>query len=76
MGIKATPHYFEGIKFISLSDLPVEQVRMFSGWVSTASFVNRDQSARIGTQDLVKYEEYEYWFDNHYLAEKDWDQIL
>lgn len=76
MESKATPCYFEGIKYIPMSDLPIDQVRLFTGWVSTDSFVNQAESSKIGNTDLIKYEDYEYWFDNHYLAEKDWDQML
>jgi hypothetical protein len=76
METKLSPRFFEGVKYISLYDLPHDQVNMFSEWVSTSGYVNQQTSSRIGSNDLVHYEDYEYWFNNHYLTEKDWDQIL
>lgn len=74
--MKISPNFFDGVKYISLYDLPNEQVQLFSEWVSTSSFVNPTESHKIGSPDLVHYEDYEYWFDHHYLVEKDRDHLI
>ena len=72
MDRKVSPKYYDGHKFVMLSDLPLDQISMFSDWVSTESFVP-DQ---FGSEKLIKYEHYEYWFDIHFATEKDVDQLL
>lgn len=72
MNRKVSPKYFDGIKFIMMSDLPPNQVSMFSDWVSSGSFIPR----RVGNERLIKYEDYEIWYDLYYATEKDLDQYL
>jgi hypothetical protein len=76
METKATPRFFEGIKYIPSTDLPNDQLRLFTGWASAASYLDKAGVSMIGSSDLIKYEDYEYWFDNYYLTEKDWDQLI
>ncbi len=76
MRTKISPCFFDGIKYISIDDLPIDQNMMFSDWVTTSSYLLTPSQNKMGEKGLVKYEDYEYWFQNHYLAEKDWDQIL
>ncbi len=55
-----------------MSDLPSNQLNQFSNWVSTDNFVANE----YGSEQLVKYEYYEYWYDIHFATEKDLDQLL
>ncbi len=72
MNRKASPQYFDGHKFITISDLPVDQSSMFSKWIRTDSFIPN----RINGEKLIKYEDYEHWFELHYTTEKNLDQLL
>ena len=72
MNRKASPYYVNGEKFVVLSEIPVAQQDRFTEWTthSTATVPGYSKA------DLARYEDYEYWFELHYLAEKDIDQLL
>ncbi len=70
---KALPIYFEGNKIVRISDLPMAQSSLFSGWVQPSQFLVMNEQKDL---DLVKYEEYEYWYQKYFMTEKDLDNIL
>ena len=72
MDRKVSPKYYDGLKYLMMSDLPSSQITPFSEWVSTDSFV----TTKFTKEKLIKYEHYENWFDFHYATEKDLDQYL
>lgn len=70
---KASPIYFEGHKIVRISDLPFAQASLFSGWVQPSS---RLPLEKPGDQDCVRYEDYDYWYTNHFCAEQNLDEML
>lgn len=70
---KATPIFYEGTKIVRISDLPFSQSTLFSGWLSSANYVILGET---NDYDCVKYEDYEYWYQNHFMTEKDLDSWL
>jgi hypothetical protein len=72
MNRKASPYYLNGEKFVILSEIPVAQLDRFTEW-TTHSTATPSQQQGI---ELVKYDDYEYWFELYYLAEQDIDQLL
>ena len=73
MNQKISPIYFDGHKIIHLSDLPNDQNHLFSGWINSDAFVNLDGMAE---NDCVRYKDYEFWFVNYYVAEKDLNYLI
>jgi len=73
---KAAPRYFDGQKYVVLSDLPNAQEQMFVDWVSKASYLPDPAHFKENISELVKYEDYEYWYNQYYLTEKDLDSYL
>ncbi len=73
---KAQPRFFDGHKFIRLSDLPKHQASQFSSWTSTQ--LNSMEIAEMMpvVNDLVNYEDYSFWFDYHYMTEKDMNELI
>lgn len=70
---KANPIFHDGLKILRISDLSSGQSSLFSGWIT------HDKYIILGEQndyDCVKYEDYEYWYLNHYVTEKDLDYII
>jgi len=75
MNRKVQPRFFDGFKFLRLSDLPANQASLFQGWVQPASKATiSDLGGEQG--DIIQYEDYDFWFDYHYLTEKDLDELL
>lgn len=72
MNRKASPYYLNGEKFVVMADIPVAQLDRFSQWRSHTS----TRPPRFQGMELARYEDYEYWFELHYLAEKDIDHLL
>ncbi|MEQ8581915.1 MAG: hypothetical protein RIC30_16765 [Marinoscillum sp.] len=70
---KASPIFFEGTKIVRLSDLPFAQSTLFSGWLQPVHFIILGER---NDYDCVKYEDYEYWYQNYYVGEKDLDNII
>lgn len=70
---KASPIFFEGNKILRISDLPFGQSTLFSGWLKPTDFVILGERNDF---DCVKYEDYEYWYQNHFIAERDLDSVL
>lgn len=73
MTYKASPIFFDGNKIVRLSDLSRTQSHLFSGWIRSSSYVVLGEENDF---DCVKYEDYEYWYHNHFLAEKDLSELL
>ncbi|MFT5641723.1 MAG: hypothetical protein ACI9A7_001828 [Cyclobacteriaceae bacterium] len=73
MMTKASPIFYDGNKIVRMSDLPVSQAHLFSGWVTTDQFVVLGEK---NDYDCVKYEDYEYWFQNYYATTADMDEWL
>jgi len=73
MDRKASPIFFEGNKILRVSDLPVSQSTLFSGWLSPSNFILFGEGNDF---DCVGYDHYEYWYHNHYTTEKDLDNII
>lgn len=69
--IKAPPIFFEGTKLVRASDLPSPQSGLFAIWART---VNSPSSLRDG--DMFRYEDYEYWYQNHYLTGQNLDNMI
>ncbi|MBV6647652.1 MAG: hypothetical protein KI790_19495 [Cyclobacteriaceae bacterium] len=77
MDHKAAPRYSDGIKFLLMSDIPTEQVGMFSSWVSTDSFIQIPNNQEVAeSRELIEYEVYDYWFQNHFLVDQDMDYFI
>ena len=70
---KAAPIFYEGHKIVRLSDLPFGQSTLFSGWIKPTNYVVLGER---NDYDCVKYEDYEYWYQNHFMTEKDLDNII
>ncbi|MTI30453.1 hypothetical protein [Xanthovirga aplysinae] len=60
---KAQPLYYNGLIFIPLSKLPLDQQRSFSEWFPETNY-KKIRYFKIELDDCILYEEYEYWFDN------------
>lgn len=73
MTYKASPIFHDGNKIVRLSDLPRSQSHLFSGWLQLSSYVVLGEANDF---DCVKYDEYEYWYQNHYMMELDLDEML
>lgn len=77
MDRKALPRYFEGFKFLRLSDLPENQLSMFSSWTDVQIAKNIPSSFQVEEEaDIVKYEDYDFWFDYHYLTLQNMDELI
>lgn len=69
----ASPIFYEGSKIVRLSDLPQNQAHLFSGWVTKSSYVVLGEKNDF---DCVRYDEYEYWYQNHFVTEMDLDVFI
>ena len=74
MNRKIQPRFIDGMKYIHLSDLPSTQISMFSGWVQT----NREllSTAAEEMKDAIAYDDYDYWYDYHFLTTQNLDDLL
>jgi len=70
---KASPIFYNGNKIVRMSDLPLSQSQVFSNWVSTDQYIVLGEK---NDYDCVRYEDYEYWFQNYYLTAVDMDDWL
>lgn len=70
---KASAIYHDGNKIIRLSDLPMNQAHLFSGWIQKGSYVKLGDKNDF---DCVQYEDYEYWYQYYYVTEKDLDNVI
>ncbi|HCX21914.1 MAG: hypothetical protein CMB80_04235 [Flammeovirgaceae bacterium] len=70
---KASPIFYEGNKILRISDLPFSQSTLFSGWVQPSNFVVLGERNDF---DCVKYEDYEYWYQNYFIGERDLDEMI
>lgn len=70
---KVSPIYYQGLKIIRVSDLPNEQAHLFSGWIKPELFVHLSDSQ---DHDCVTYDDYEYWFQNYFVVEKDLNYLI
>lgn len=70
---KASPIFYEGQKIVRLSDLPFTQSTLFSGWITPAHFVLLGER---NDHDCVKYDDYEYWYQNHFVGERDFNELI
>lgn len=70
---KASPIFYEGNKIVRISDLPNGQSSLFSGWIQPSDFVLLGERNDF---DCVKYEEYEFWYQNYFMTEKNLDNII
>ena len=68
-----SPIYYMGDKIIRISDLPEDQSQLFSGWIKPDAYISLEQ---FTDQDCVPYEDYEYWFQNYFIAEKDLNYLI
>ena len=73
---KVQPRYFDGFKFVRISDLPAHQAMLFSGWTLQTGDLKVPVDFSADKKDIVSYEDYDFWFDYHYLPEKDMDEQL
>lgn len=72
---KVLPRYFDGYKFVRLSDLPQHQAHLFSSWTSTITGPAPTE-LMVADNDIVSYDDYSFWFDYHYVTEKDLDELI
>lgn len=70
---KASPIFYNGNKIVRLSDLPTMQAHLFSGWIQLSSYVVLGER---NDYDCVKYEDYEYWYQNYFMTEKNLDDLI
>jgi hypothetical protein len=70
---KASPIFHNGLKILRLSDLSYDQSHLFSAWIKPAYFITLGDH---NDHDCVSYENYEYWYQNHYVTEKDMDFMI
>lgn len=73
---KIQPQFVDGLKFVRLSDLPVQQASMFSSWTSTQISTVTITEMMPVVNDLVNYDDYSFWFDYHYVTESDLDELI
>ncbi len=71
MNRKATPIFYEGLKILRISDLPYNQSGLFSDWISTSDYLSIDNDP-----DCVSYDDYEYWYLNHFFTQKELDNQI
>lgn len=76
MESKVQPRFFDGIKFLRCSDLPSNQAIMFNAWVTLDQLNTLNFDADKESDDIIRYEEYDFWFDHHYLVSKDMDELI
>jgi len=70
---KAAPIFYEGNKIVRISDLPSGQSTLFSGWIRPSDFVTLGER---NDYDCVKYEEYEFWYQHHFMTQRDLDTFI
>lgn len=75
MNRKAAPYYLNGQKFVILADLPSSQVDRFAQWITTHT-LKGSGNKRNGGVEMAAYEDYDFWFEQHYLTEQDIDLFL
>ncbi|MFY0607533.1 MAG: hypothetical protein JXR10_12525 [Cyclobacteriaceae bacterium] len=73
MNRKAIPIFYEGNKILRISDLPSSQFVLFSGWLTPSHFLTLGETTDY---DCVSYDDYEHWYQYHYITEKEADNIL
>lgn len=73
---KVQPRFFEGQKFVRLSELPKQQASLFSSWTSTQLSPLTLVEMMPVVNDMVSYDDYSFWFDYHYVIEKDMDELI
>ena len=75
MNRKAAPYYLNGEKFVILAEIPSSQADRFTHWTSTSRTIGLSSNQSKGIE-MASYDDYEFWFEQHYLAEQDIDQLL
>ena len=75
MNRKAAPYYLNGEKFVILAEIPTSQVGRFTNWTTTHTLVRLSSHKAKGIE-MASYDDYEFWFEQHYLAEQDIDQLI
>lgn len=73
---KVQPRFFDGFKFVRLSDLPQHQAYLFSSWTATSPIPVTSAEVMFPDNDIVNYDDYSFWFDYHYVTEKDLDELI
>jgi hypothetical protein len=63
--MKIKPSYYNGLEFISLSNLPYLQFKQINEWIPITSLM---KVVKDGFEycDCIIYDEYEYWFENFF----------
>ena len=75
MNRKAAPYYLNGEKFVILSEIPSSQANRFTHWTTHHTFTGLDSPKSVGVE-MVAYDDYEFWFEQHYLTEQDFNQLI
>ncbi|MEQ8713244.1 MAG: hypothetical protein RIC80_09505 [Cyclobacteriaceae bacterium] len=61
---KSSPQYFDGFKFVRISDLPYDQSEQLASWIPQEELIKLDVDG-LKIIDCVDYKDYNYWFDNY-----------
>lgn len=65
---KLSPNFFNGLKFIQMSELPTEQSKGLFAWL-TRKGISTLKTEGMVINDCVDYDDYEYWFDTYLKKE-------
>ena len=69
METKVSPIFFDSKKFLLFSDLPLKQAELFADWVKVTFKADKDLEA-------IEYDQYDFWFDHHFSAERNLDYMI
>ncbi len=61
---KSNPQYFDGLKFVRISDLPAEQSEKLSSWIARSDLLKLSIDG-VAINDCIDYRDYNYWYDNY-----------
>lgn len=60
---KISPSFFEGIAYVQLQTLPLNQKEAILSWLSADSFYKFSLQDEV-MDNCILYDEYEYWYEH------------
>lgn len=65
---KVSPTFFEGFKFVRISDLPEDQSTGLFSWLTRRGIKTLKVDSLV-INDCVDYDDYDYWFSTYLKKE-------
>ena len=62
---RVSPMHYKGVSFVEINALPKDQKTQFEEWVAEPDKINIETD-NIIIEQCATYEEYAFWFENHY----------